>query len=235
MTAGTMYGVGLGPGDSELLTLKALRLLQRVRYVFLPATTPERSYAGTIAAPYLDPSRHVIRYLVCPPYRDRSRLLSRWAELAEDAAAVLQEGEDAVFLTEGDPSLYSTFQYLAANLRMHYPDVPIVVVPGVTSFTAAAAAAATPLAMWNQLLAIVPGTAPSESVTAALRLFDTTVLLKPSGAMDAIGQLDEVSDADIILARWVGRPEQSIVRGAAALRDAGNDYFSLVIVRKERS
>lgn len=231
MAAGTLYGVGIGPGDPELITLKGLRLLQRVRRVFLPATAPERSYAGTIAAPHLDPSQHEIVYLVCPPYRDRSQLLNRWAELADEVAAMLRGGEDAVFLTEGDPSLYSTFQYLAAALRERHPEVPVVTVPGVASVTAAAAAANVPLGMWDERIAIVPATASRENLSAALRSFDTTVVLKPGERLAALMLAED--QAEIVLARRVGRPEQAILRGEAALRETGNDYFSLLIVRRQ--
>jgi len=231
MTAGTLYGVGIGPGDPELITLKGLRLLQRVRHVFLPATAPERSYAGTIAAQHIDPSRHEVVYLVCPPYRDRSQLLSRWAELSDEVAATVRRGEDAIFLTEGDPSLYSTFQYLATAFAERHPDLSVVTVPGVSSVTAAAAAAGVPLGMWNQRIAIVPATAATDEISASVRSFDTTVLLKPG---DRLAELNLTEDsAEIVLVRRAGRPDQAIVRGEAALREAGKDYFSLLIVRRK--
>ena len=237
MTPGTLFGVGVGPGDPELITVKGLRLLQRVRRVFLPATAPGRSYAGTIAACYLDPSRQEVVELVCPPLRDRAALLARWTELAHDVAVRLGDGEDAVFLTEGDPSLYSTFQYLRQALARDYPDVPISAVPGITSVSAAAAVAGMPLAMWDERLAIIPGTAPPEAIASALAGFETVALLKPSRAVPVIeATLPEGTEgeADVTLVRRAGRPEQAIFTGGAALREAPSDYFSLLIARNDR-
>lgn len=232
MSAGRLYGVGVGPGDPELITLKGLRLLQRVDLVFLPATAPGRSLAGTIAAPHLDPARQEIVELVCPPYRDRAALLARWSELADEVAARLADGREAVFLTEGDPTLYSTFQYLAAALRRNAPEVCIETVPGVTAATAAAAAAGLPLAMWNERVALLPAPAGGNAVETAIAQFDTAVVLKPGSQVAQLAGL--TAERDVTLVRRAGRPEQAILHGEAALRAAGDDYFSLLIVRRRR-
>jgi precorrin-2/cobalt-factor-2 C20-methyltransferase len=227
---GTLYGVGLGPGDPELITLKGLRLLQRVRRVFVAATTPDRSYALEIAAPHLDLTRQRIARLVCPPLRDRAALLARWRELAAEVAAEQSDGEDAVFLTEGDPSLYSTFLYLRDALRREHPEVSVETVPGVTSATAAAAVAGVPLAIWDERLAIVPGTAAEDDVRAAFNSFDTVALLKPGRAVPLLPQ-----GADLSLVRRAGRPEQVVLRGDAVHAEAADDYFSTLIVRRRRA
>jgi precorrin-2/cobalt-factor-2 C20-methyltransferase len=232
MSAGVLHGVGVGPGDPELITLKGLRLLQRVDLVFVPATAPGRSFAATIAAPHLDASRQQIVELVCPPYRNREALLARWAELATDVAAQMAEGRDAVFLTEGDPALYSTFQYLAAALRRDAPRVRIETVPGVTSATAAAAVAGLPLAMWNERVVLLPATAGDDVVAGAIAEFDTAVVLKPGAFLAQSEGL--ASERNVVLVRRAGRPEQAILWGAEALHAAADDYFSLLIVRRRR-
>lgn len=231
MSAGTLFGIGIGPGDPELITLKGLRLLQQVDLVFLPATAPGRSFAGTIAAPHLDPVRQQVVELVCPPLRDRRMLLDRWAELAGEVANRVADGRDAVFLTEGDPTLYSTFQYLAAALRRDFPRIAVETVPGVTAATAAAAAAGLPLAMWNERLALLSMTAGPGAVHDAVAAFDTTVLLKP-GRQVADWQ-DLLEAREVTLVRRAGRPEQAVLHGAEALQQAGNDYFSLLIARRK--
>lgn len=234
MTHGTLHGIGIGPGDPELITLKGLRLLEQIDLVFLPATAPGRSYAGTIAAPYLSANRQRIVHLVCPPYRDRSALVGRWTELAHDVAAELADGHDAAFLTEGDPSLYSTFQYLSHALRLHHPDVPIAIVPGVTSACAAAALAGMSLGTWDERLAIVPGTSSSESLQETLESFDTTVVLKPGAAMECLASLlrERGNALDVTLVRRAGRPEEAVLRGAEAIAQCADDYFSLLIARR---
>ena len=227
---GTLYGVGLGPGDPELITLKGLRLLQRVRRVFVAATAPDRSYALGIAAPQLDPERQRIVRLVCPPLRERAALLARWRELAAEVAAEQADGEDAVFLTEGDPSLFSTFLYLRDALLRFHPNVAVETVPGITSVSASAALAGVPLAIWDERLAIVPGTAAADDLRAAFAGFDTVALLKPSRAVPLVPD-----DADLTLVRRAGRPEQAVLRGDAARAEAAADYFSTLIVRRRRA
>jgi precorrin-2/cobalt-factor-2 C20-methyltransferase len=226
----TLYGVGLGPGDPELITLKGLRLLQSVRRVFVAATAPERSYALEIAAPHLDPARQQIVRLVCPPLRDRAALVARWRELAAEVALAQTDGQDAVFLTEGDPSLYSTFLHLRAALRRAHPEVAVETVPGVTSVSASAALVGVPLAIWDERLAIVPGTAAADDVRAALEQFDTVALLKPARAARLVP-----ADAEAMLVRRAGRPEQTVLHGDAARAAAGDDYFSTLIVRRRRA
>jgi precorrin-2/cobalt-factor-2 C20-methyltransferase len=231
MRTGTLFGVGIGPGDPELITVKGLRLLRAARTVFVPATAPGRSYARTIAERYLEPARQPVEELVCPPFRERGALLARWRELAGTVAAALVHG-DAVFLTEGDPSLHSTFQYLRFGLAQDYPEAAIVTVPGVTSASAAAAAAGIPLAMWDERLALLPGTAPAAALRTALDSFETVVVLKPRAALPLLQEA--AGYREVMLAQRVGRPEELILRGAEALDQAAEDYFSLVIVRGGR-
>ena len=226
MTFGTLYGIGLGPGDPELITLKGLRLLQRVERVFVAATAPDRSYALAIAAPHLEPGRQQIVPLVCPPLRDPAALRARWTELASDVAALQADGRDAVFLTEGDPSLYSTFLYLRDALRRNHPEVPVETVPGISSPSAAAALAGLPLAIGDEPLAIVPGTTAPAAIRSTFAAFPTTVLLKPARAVQIVPPTAEVA-----LVRRAGRPEQRVAFGAEALALAGEDYFSTLIVR----
>jgi precorrin-2/cobalt-factor-2 C20-methyltransferase len=224
---GVLYGVGLGPGDPELITLKGLRLLQRVERVFVAATTPDRSYALAIAAPHLDQARQQIVRLVCPPLRDRAALIARWDDLAGEVAAAQADGRDAVFLTEGDPSLYSTFLYLRDALQRLFPAVRVETVPGINAISAAAALANVPLAIWDERLAVVPGTASEATVRAALAEFETVALLKPARAAALVAP-----DAEVTLVRRAGRPDEAVRHGAQALAEAADDYFSLLIVRQ---
>jgi precorrin-2/cobalt-factor-2 C20-methyltransferase len=173
--------------------------------------------------------------LVCPPFRDRAALLARWSELAGQVAARLGAGGDAAFLTEGDPSLYSTFQYLRLALARDHPAVRIEVVPGVTSACAAAAAAGVPLAMWDECVALLPGTAEEGLLRAALRDFHTVALLKPRAAIPLLAQTASAGAREVTVVQRVGRPEQAIMHGEAAAARAVEDYFSLVLVRAKRA
>ncbi len=235
--SGTLYGIGVGPGDPELITLKGLRLLQRVPVVFLPATAPGRSMAGAIARPHLAPERQRIVELVCPPLRERSALLARWRELAREVAQTLHAGEDAAFVTEGDPSLYSTWQYLADALRTEQPAMRIETVPGVASPLAAAAIAAVPLAMWDEPFAVAPASAPAEALRALAGACRTLALLKPSARTETLAELARCfgDGVEVTAVRRAGWPEQQIARGDEAVRLAGEDYFTVAILRRSEA
>lgn len=232
--SGRLYGIGVGPGDPELITLKGLRILQWVPVVFLPATAPGRSMAGAIARPHLAPERQRIVELVCPPLRERAALLARWRELAREVVRTLGSGEDAAFLTEGDPSLYSTWQYLSDALHAEFPEFRTETVPGVASPLAAAALAAVPLAMWDEPFAIAPASAPAEALRALAGACRTVVLLKPSARPEALAELVQTfgEGAALSAVRRTGWPEQHVTHGDEALRRAGEDYFTVAILRR---
>jgi len=234
VSAGILYGIGAGPGDPELITLKGLRILQRVPVVFLPATATGRSMAGTIVRPHLAPERQRIVELVCPPLRERAALIARWQELAGEVAALLATGEDAAFVTEGDPSLYSTFQYLAAALRNRRPVPRIEAVPGIASPLAAAALAGIPLAMWDEAVGIAPASAPRPVLDALAGACRTLALLKPSAAPEQLADLlrSAGDGAELTAVRRLGWPEQEIAHGQEALDLAARDYFTIALLQR---
>ncbi|HLH26486.1 MAG TPA: precorrin-2 C(20)-methyltransferase [Chloroflexota bacterium] len=232
--AGTLYGIGLGPGDPELITVKGLRLLRAAEVVFLPtrrAGAP--SYAGHIAAEYLDPARQAVVPLVYPAgWADRAT--ECWNANADEIAARLRGGRPGVFLTEGDPLLYSTFVHALVPLRERHPEVAVRVVPGVWSGSAAAARLAEPLADGDERLAVLPATYGLDELPAVLRCFDTAVLLKPGDDPRALRAAVAAAGATAVWVERVGRPEERVVHDLATLPDDRPDYFSLVILRSGR-
>ena len=228
-----LYGIGVGPGDPELLTVKGLRLIRSAPVVFVPVRQAgAASFAGAIVESYLDRDAQDVVELEYPIVRDTARLRWAWQANADTIAARLHTAGRAVFLTEGDLLLYSTFLHTYAALRQRHPAVQVELVPGVTSFTAAAAAAL-PLALGDERIAIIPAVCDIAALQAALRDFDTVVFLKVSSAFDAVLDALEATGrvADAVWVRRVGRPEQEIVRDLRRLRGCRPDYFSLVIVR----
>jgi precorrin-2/cobalt-factor-2 C20-methyltransferase len=227
--------LGLGPGDPELLTLKALRLLRMVPTLFVPVRRPgDSGYAWTIAEPHLEPGRQQIVRLPFPQERGAVGLDQQWDRNAELIRDQLRGGGDAAFLTEGDPLLYSTFAQVAGRLRSLVPELPIEVVPAVTSITAAAAAAGAPLVSRGGRLAVLPAVYDLGELRQTLRAFDTVVLLKVNRVLDQIAALlaEEGLGDKALLVERCGRPEQRIARGLAELTARPADYFSLVVVSK---
>jgi precorrin-2 C(20)-methyltransferase len=178
MTYGTLYGIGIGPGDPELITLKGARLISACRNLFVPkARTAAESVALDIARPLLAPGIR-IEELLFPMTADRNELAERWNAAAARVANVLIGGEDACFLTLGDPLLYSTYIYLLRALRKIIPDLNAVTVPGITAFGAAAALTEFPVGEGRETVTIVPAADEMTDVRRALAAGGTVVLMK---------------------------------------------------------
>lgn len=230
---GTLYGIGLGPGDPELITVKGLRLIRAASVVFVPAAAGGRpSYARAIAEEYLEPSRQTVVELTFPLVRDRALLTAVWDEAALRVIHQLPTAGPAVFLTEGDPLLYSTFIHLYQAIGRRCPEQAIEIVPGVTSFTAAAAVIGLPLVAHGEQLALLPATRDVASLRPTLRSFDTTVLLKVAPVFDRVLDLLEAMRLaeHAVWVQRAGRPEQAIEHDIRRLRGRPLDYFSLLIV-----
>lgn len=230
---GTLYGVGVGPGAPDLLTLRAVAVLRRVDVV-LAAASPRNDFSAALdtARPHLRPDVRVLR-LDFPMTRDRAVLRAAWDKAAETARAVLEAGCSAAFLTIGDPLIYSTFGYLMRTLRACAPHVPVEIVPGVTSFQAAAARTRTVLCENGETLLLVPGINSRENMEDALSLADTAVILKAYRNLPAIvealcrqGRLDSC-----VLASLVERPGESLRTGIDPA-DGTPPYMSLILSRR---
>src|SRR5215211_819970 len=217
---GTLYALGLGPGDPELITVKAQRIMRAVPTLILPVRRPcDTSYAWTIAAPHLEPGRQRVVRLPFPQQSGEDALDAQWAHNARQTLDLLADGQDAAFLTEGDPLLYGSFVHLAAQLRAADQSLPIQIVPGVSSITAAAAAVGGPLVSRGERLAVLPAIYSSDDLRRTLREFDTVVLLKIHRVLESI--LEVLEDVDLaqraVLVEHCGRPDQRIVRDVRSL------------------
>lgn len=232
-----IIAIGVGPGDPELITLKGARAIREADVVVTPAAEPGGdSVAHSIIADLIDPARQEVVPRVFPMTRDRARLEAAWGEAAREMAAWVREGKSVAFVTLGDPSLYSTFLYLHRFLRQIAPETPVEIVPGVNSFSAAAAAAGIPLVLGDEKLAVLPATCGEGELRRALVDFDTVVLLKVNRAFDRIhALLEELGlQNDAVFIRRVGSGDEEVVFDLGSLVGEELDYLSLLIVRKRK-
>jgi precorrin-2/cobalt-factor-2 C20-methyltransferase len=171
--SGLLYALGLGPGDPELVTVKALRILRSVAVVAYPAPDSGDSVARGIVAQWLDRGQKeiAIRFPMRPGPPPREIYHSAAAQIE----ATLRAGDDVAYLCQGDPLLYGSFAGLLAALDSR---VPVTIVPGVSSITACAAATGTALVRRDDTLSIVPATLPEDDLAAALAGAEAAVVIK---------------------------------------------------------
>lgn len=172
--SGRLYGLGIGPGDPELITLKALRLLRACPVLAFPAPESGDSLARSIVAPHLPGNQ--TEYAIRMPFSaERFPARAIYDEAAKDLGAHLEAGRDVAVLCEGDPFFYGSFMYLFARLsRAHRT----VIVPGVTSLSASAASLGAPLAARNDVLTVIPALLDDDAIAARLAVADAAVILK---------------------------------------------------------
>lgn len=240
MTLGTLFGVGIGPGAPDLLTLRALAVLRRVPVLALPRSSDHgASMAWRIVKPALgDVPGQERLFLTFPMARDPARLVPAWDTAFTAIGERLARGLDVAFATEGDPSLFSTFIYLAREAPRRWPGVTIEVVPGVSSITAVPAVTGIPLADGQERIAIVPAAYGLADLEALLAQFDTVVLMKIGPEMPRIIAALEAQGL-VSRAVYVAKAtmaEQRIERDLRAVAPGRQDCFAMVVVsRKDHS
>ena len=234
MKVGILYGIGVGPGDPELITVKGASLLGRCRHVFVPkARAAAESVALAIARRYLGPDDEV-HELVFPMTSDQDELSLHWEASARKIAPFLEKGEDVCFLTLGDPLLYSTYIYLLRAVRSILPDLNIVTVPGVTAFSAASALSAFPVGEGKAPVTIVPAADDLKDVRRALDGGGTVILMKIGKRLpDIIDLLEETGLIDgSAFVSHAGMPNQRVETDLRRLRaeSAESGYLSIILV-----
>ena len=232
---GQLYAVGVGPGDPELLTIRASRILSQVPVIFTPQKdSKSKSYARRIIAGLLrEPEQRVIE-LIFPMQKNVGRLADYWEKAAETIWRHLSNGEDCAFVTEGDPFLYGTFIHIWETLQKSHPEIEVEVIPGISSISAAAARALIPLASGGERIAILSATCEDKAIKEALQNFDTVVLLKISTRFDQIlSILEELSLVNrCVYVRRCTTEDEEIIRDISKLKGQKLDYLSLLIVRR---
>lgn len=240
MSYGTLYGVGVGPGAPDLLTLRAVRTLESVPVLALPRGSDYgRSMAWQIIEPVIGTRAYQERLLLTfPMSKDPERIRPYFETAFARIGERLERGQSVAFVTEGDPSLFSTFIYLQREAPRRWPGVAIEIVPGVTSVTAVPAVTGIPLADGQERIAILPATYGVDDLAEVLLKFDTVVLMKIGSEMPkVIEALERTRLLDrAVFVSHATMPQQRIVRDLSELGAQRGDCFAMVIVsRKDRS
>jgi precorrin-2/cobalt-factor-2 C20-methyltransferase len=225
--SGHLYGLGLGPGDPELLTLKALRLLRAAPIVAYPAPDEGESFARAIVASHLVAGQReiVLRF----PMRPGPALAAAYDAAAELLAEELGRGRDVALLCQGDPLFYGSFAGIFARLAPRYP---VTIVPGVSSLTACAAVAQLPLAQRDEVLTVVPATLPEEALAARLAAAECAAVIKLGRhfaklrrVLERLGRLDDATYVE-----HATLPDARVLPLAAVVPETV-PYFAMALVR----
>ncbi|GIO02420.1 precorrin-2 C(20)-methyltransferase [Brevibacillus halotolerans] len=234
-SVGTLYGIGIGPGDPELITVKAFRLMKEADVIAYPKKRKGgKSYALTIVEQYTDGLAKELLGLVFPMTKEESVLKKQWAQTVAQVWEKLSQGKNVVFVTEGDPNLYSTFIHMARLMNQLHPEVPVVSVPGISSVLGAAAQLGIPLADGDEQVGIIPATEDRESMRRVLEHHDTVIFLKVAKVLDMmIGLLEELGMADCAsVITKVTSGEETIWKDVRQLKGKELEYLTLMVVRK---
>jgi precorrin-2/cobalt-factor-2 C20-methyltransferase len=234
---GKLFGVGVGPGAPDLVTFRAQRVLREAQVLILPrANDHGLSTAWRIARPVVGevPGQERL-FLTFPMRKDPDLLRPAWERAFAAIGERLERGLSVAFVTEGDPSVFSTFIYLAREAPRRWPGVEIEVVPGVTSVTAVPAVTGVPLADGLERIAIVPAGYGVEDLPALLAAFDTVVLMKIGPEMPRVLEAlerTELLDRAVYVSRAT-MPEQRIERDLRKVGEEHGDCFAMVVVAKK--
>jgi precorrin-2/cobalt-factor-2 C20-methyltransferase len=225
----TLYGLGVGPGDPELITVKALRILRGAPVVAYPAPEEGESLARSIVAPHL-PGGQTEVAIRMPIVEARFPAQEVYDRAVEDLGGHLEAGRDVAVLCEGDPFFYGSFMYLFGRMAERFP---VQVVPGVSSLTACAAVLGAPLAARNDTLTILPAPLEAETLRARLVAVDAAAIIKVGRHFPKVrGVLEDLGLA--AFARYVEHATMASQRilPIEEVSDDAAPYFSMVLVHK---
>jgi precorrin-2/cobalt-factor-2 C20-methyltransferase len=229
MMIGTLYGLGVGPGDPELLTVKAFRKLKEAPVIAYPKKRKgSKSYAQRIIDVYITPGEKEMLGLVFPMTKDPDILEREWSNTVELVWGKLKTGKDVAFVTEGDPLLYSTFIHMMNLVKERYPEVNIQTVPGISSINGAASRLGIALAEGDDHVAIIPARDDYETMKKAIVENDCVIFIKVAKVMD-LRELDLVEKASVVTKVT---SDEEIIWDIQELDRAELEYLTLMVVRK---
>jgi precorrin-2/cobalt-factor-2 C20-methyltransferase len=233
--------VGCGPGDPELLTVKAVKAIHNADVIMCPTSKEGKtSIAYSIISSVIDNSKkpNVVN-LVFPMVKDKQVLENTWEKNAQTIAAAIKSGKNVVYLTVGDPSLYSTWIYLQRELRSKHPEIKITVIPGIVSMFAFASKVGISIAEGDETVAVIPACYDLSRVKETAKNCDTMIFLKDGRYFDqVIALLKEAGFSDnslFAIAQDVGTDEEIVKKltlGEVTKDTLTSKYFSIMVVKR---
>ena len=230
--SGIFYGVGVGPGDPELLTLKAVAVIKEADVIIAPKTEKkEESTALSIARPYLKSDVEIVK-LVFPMVNNTDTLSDAWESNKECILELLKNGKKVVFLTLGDPMFYSTYMYVYRLLKDC--GYPIQTIPGIPAFCAMGSQLGLPLAEGNDVISIIPATMESEAMDKILATVDNVVLMKVyKNFGEIVDKLHEHGFGEnAVMVTKCGLPDEKISYDLSEVDRSSVNYLSTILAKK---
>jgi len=228
--SGILYGVGVGPGDPELMTLKAVRRIQNSEVIAVPGTVPQETVAYRIAVQAVpELAEKELVPIPMPMTHDQDELRRNHAQGAAILERYLDRGQDVAFLTLGDPTIYSTFTYVQRLVEAD--GYPTALISGIPSFCAAAARVNAPLVAWNEQLHILPAV---HALDEALSGSGNYVLMKSGRKMGQVKKSLAASGRDVVAVENCGTEAEKVYHGVDEIPDDAG-YYSLIIAKERRA
>ncbi|MEH6402147.1 MAG: precorrin-2 C(20)-methyltransferase [Sneathiella sp.] len=226
---GTLFGLGIGPGDPDLITLKALKILNKAPVLAYPTLDDGESLARAIVAPHLTGDQTEVPIRI-PMAIERKPAQDAYDKAAIEIKSYLQNGQDVAVLCEGDPFFYGSFMYLFGRIA---EDFPVEVVPGVSSLTACATALQAPLSARNDILTVLPAPLDTETLRIGIEAADSLAIMKVGRHFERVRQLinDMGLDGNAHYIERATLQNEKIM----PLNDVPQDsapYFSMILIHK---
>ena len=237
----SLIGIGVGPGDPELLTVKAVKAIQNADIIMCPASNEDRpSIAFSVVSSIIDKSKNQeIIKLIFPMTKDKDVLEQTWKKNAKIMAETVLSGKNVVYLTVGDPFLYSTWIYMHKDLKKNYPDMNISVIPGIVSIFTFAAKVGVSVAEGSEKVAIIPSCYDLSSVKEIAKHTESMIFLKDGRYFDQVIKVLKESgfpdDSIFAIGQDLGTENEIIRKMTLGEVNDGTlttKYFSILVVKR---
>ena len=232
--SGIFYGIGVGPGDPELLTVKAIKAIEQVDVLIAPKTEKkDGSVALTVAKPYLKKDVEIV-YQVFPMVKGfAENSTDAWESNKQEILELLRSGKNVAFLTIGDPMFYSTYIYVFRLLENEGVDIQTI--PGIPAFAAIGSQLGYPIVEGDDVLSIIPATASPEKVEKAMQAADNVVLMKVYKNFEEVADMldkNEMAEQAVLVSR-AGLDDEKIIYDVLAHKKDKLNYLSTIMTRKK--